>query len=967
MKKRFISLILALVMMLAVMPAVPSAARSAETVMQTVSLGGNHSAAIKSDGSLWMWGDNDYGQLGDGTEVDQNTPVKIMDNVASVSLGYYHSAAIKSDGSLWMWGQNYWGQLGDGTWDDRYTPSKKMDNVASVSLGYWHSAAIKSDGSLWMWGDNDYGQLGDGTTIDRYTPVKIMDNVVSVSLGYSHSAAIKSDGSLWMWGKNSWGQLGDGTKEYRDTPVKIMDNVVSVSLGSRHSGAIKSDGSLWMWGKNSWGQLGDGTKEYKDTPVKIMDNVVSVSLGGNHSGAIKSDGSLWMWGDNDRAQLGDGTWKDKNTPVNILENVVSVSLGDDHSGAIKSDGSLWMWGYNWDGRLGYGKSDNRYTLVKIMDGVMLPGGGIEFDQWIEDDEIDDWIEEEEYEADWAEYFPESIEAEYGDESDFTFTSRDLDVSFMIGDKKVAELSEVRRDVFDLPFDAEDISYAECDLRIKSPGKTVITATYSDGRVKKCNLTVTGTKILLNDKELTFDQPPLNNNGNLLVPIRAIAEGMGREVLWNDEVKAAFIDNGDEALILPLWEDGIYIANEGGFNTWERVQTNVATVTVNGRTLVPIRQFCEALGAKVKWTDKYKTAEITYDDEPVERMSDSLFDTINFNYHAGKCYSANIFSEYSKAYIDEFYNSRNKALDAFVMGVGEPWEVVGDIWNSLANGDTNASILIKDTLFDVINQIPDVKEADKDKQIDLGLAKDITDAISGGMDMFKEDGGLNADFLKKYPKLKPLNEKMLSVSGHKATGIIGDGIGWGMFGAEELSYILSDYSRNVGYLDAFENAMREQGALDYNMQEAINDLRDEFTEKFVSVLVDLQEELANYGFTKTVSILTGGTYSVGKFIWGQYFNLTGITGNGDALKTFYAIYCYNGALDREFNRVMEEAQTTGTDISYAKALIDFQKATKKTVIECRLELAQFWNKEENTKTGKEIIEEINAWDYTIWKR
>jgi len=334
-------------------------------IVQVVA-GGSHSATVTKDGSLYMWGWNFHGQLGDGTTTDRYTPVKIMDNVASVSLGGYHSAAITKDGSLYMWGCNGNGRLGDGTTTDRYTPVKIMDNVASVSLGGYHSAAITKNGSLYTWGYNEYGQLGDGTSSHKTKPVKIMDNIVSVSLGGYHSAAITKDGSLYMWGFNYRGRLGDGTTASKDTPVKIMDNVVSVSLGSGYSAAVTKDGSLYMWGYNGNGQLGDGTSSHKTKPVKIMDNIVSVSLGGYHSAAITKDSNLYMWGGNGNGQLGDGITTNRNTPVKIMDNVASVSLGGYHSAAITKNGSLYTWGYNEYGQLGDGTTTDRTSPVAIQ-------------------------------------------------------------------------------------------------------------------------------------------------------------------------------------------------------------------------------------------------------------------------------------------------------------------------------------------------------------------------------------------------------------------------------------------------------------------------------------------------------------------------------------------------------------------------------------------------------------------------
>ncbi|MCL1974834.1 MAG: hypothetical protein FWG61_01570 [Firmicutes bacterium] len=245
--------------------------------VSAISAGALHSLAIKNDGSLWAWGYNDSGQLGDGTLGDtyefRITPVKIMDDVKAISAGRYHSLAIKNDGSLWAWGSNYSGSIGDGTLENQPVPVKIMENVTAASASS-HNLALKSDGSLWAWGFNRWGTIGDGTTEERLIPVKVMDDVLAFSAGDNHSLAIKNDGSLWAWGSNYLGSLGDGTEEDRLQPVQIMDNSIMVSAGSWFSLAVKKDGSLWAWGNNSYGQIGDGTKITRNIHFKIMDGIM---------------------------------------------------------------------------------------------------------------------------------------------------------------------------------------------------------------------------------------------------------------------------------------------------------------------------------------------------------------------------------------------------------------------------------------------------------------------------------------------------------------------------------------------------------------------------------------------------------------------------------------------------------------------------------------------------------------------
>jgi hypothetical protein len=199
---------------------------------------------------------------------------------SKVAAGYAHTCAIKQDGSLWCWGDNRYGQVGNGNFIGSITiPVQIMSSgVISVAAGGWHTCAIKRDGSLWCWGWNKDGRLGDGTNTIRTTPVQIMSSgVSSVALGGQHTCAIKSDGSLWCWGDNFYGQLGDGTKANKNIPVQIIPSgVVAVALGALHTCAIKTDGSLWCWGWNDYGKLGDGTKGgSRNTPARVINTSVS--------------------------------------------------------------------------------------------------------------------------------------------------------------------------------------------------------------------------------------------------------------------------------------------------------------------------------------------------------------------------------------------------------------------------------------------------------------------------------------------------------------------------------------------------------------------------------------------------------------------------------------------------------------------------------------------------------------------
>jgi alpha-tubulin suppressor-like RCC1 family protein len=268
------------------------------------SSGTNHTAAIKTDGTLWLWGA--AGSLGDNTAVGRSSPVQTVaggTNWSQVSVGGF-SAAIKTDGTLWCWGTGTSGQLGDNTIVSKSSPVQTVvmgTNWLQVSAGSVNIAAIKTDGTLWVWGANSGGNLGDNTVNSKSSPVQTIAGgtnwkQVSVSnIGSGTFAGVKTDGTLWLWGANSSGQLGDNSITSRSSPVQTIaggTNWKQVSAGILQTIATKTDGTLWAWGSNSAGNLGDNTITSRSSPVQVIGNAVdwlSVSSGGTgYNMAIKS-------------------------------------------------------------------------------------------------------------------------------------------------------------------------------------------------------------------------------------------------------------------------------------------------------------------------------------------------------------------------------------------------------------------------------------------------------------------------------------------------------------------------------------------------------------------------------------------------------------------------------------------------------------------------------------------------------
>ena len=297
--------------------------------VMSVSAGAMHTVGLKTDGTVVAWGWNNLGELGDGTTINQLSPVAVLGLsgvVAVAAGGSEYSLALKSDGTVWAWGDNRNGLLGNGNLTKSLVPVAVpgLAGIVAVAAGGNHAAALKADGTVLVWGWNFYGQLGDGTVITRSTPVIVpgLSGVVSVSAGSVHTVALKSDGTVVTWGYNGNGQLGDGTTTNRSTPAAVsgLSGVVAVAAGDGQTVALKSDGTIVVWGVTSAVSIyGTGVATQNNRPVAIsgLTGVTSIAAGkaNNFTLALKSDGTIVAWGNNNYGQLGDGTTTQQLSPV----------------------------------------------------------------------------------------------------------------------------------------------------------------------------------------------------------------------------------------------------------------------------------------------------------------------------------------------------------------------------------------------------------------------------------------------------------------------------------------------------------------------------------------------------------------------------------------------------------------------------------------------------------------------------
>lgn len=346
------------------------------------------------DVNLYGWGSGNTGRLGDNTITNKSSPISISGNFTDwvqVSAGNSHTLGLRANGTLWAWGYNNLGRLGDGTVISRSSPvsvSGSFTDWVQVSAGYAHSTGIRANGTAWGWGNNGSGRLGDGTATSKSVPVSVVGGFTDwsqISAGNAHTLGVRANGTAWAWGINTNGRLGDNSVLTRSSPVSIVGGFtdwIQLSAGTAHSLGLRANGTAWAWGLNGYGRLGDNSVVSRSSPVSVVGGFtdwIQVSAGDTHSLGVRANGTAWSWGPFLSGKLGNnsGLGGGRSSPGLVLGGFTDwVQLSATTSGSLglRANGTAWAWGSNSAGQLG----DN--TIVDKSSPISVVGGLVD---WIQ--------------------------------------------------------------------------------------------------------------------------------------------------------------------------------------------------------------------------------------------------------------------------------------------------------------------------------------------------------------------------------------------------------------------------------------------------------------------------------------------------------------------------------------------------------------------------------------------------------
>jgi alpha-tubulin suppressor-like RCC1 family protein len=375
-------------------------------ITPSISAGVAHTCFLNSEGVVKCWGDNKYGQLGDGTTIQRLTPTQVIgltEKVVAISAGGYHTCALTSAGKVKCWGgnsDNGGGRLGDGTTTQQSQPVDVIgltDKIISIAAGGYHTCAVTSQGGIKCWGDNQAGALGNNAYKygGQLTPVDVIgltNNVSTITAANGRTCALTENGEAKCWGSGFFGELGNGETDWSLTPVNVkgLTNPVAITGGDDHTCALTSSGGVKCWGHNVFGAVGNGetsqtslfdfswlTSGIFPVPVDVIgltSGVKAIAAGGRHTCALTSNGGVKCWGNNENGQLGDGTFIAmspfaNSTPVEVIglsSGITAITAGGNHTCALTQNGVIKCWGSNYAGQLGNGTTTKQLTPVDVV-------------------------------------------------------------------------------------------------------------------------------------------------------------------------------------------------------------------------------------------------------------------------------------------------------------------------------------------------------------------------------------------------------------------------------------------------------------------------------------------------------------------------------------------------------------------------------------------------------------------------